>query len=75
MIYLTGGRKKLISKTLKEVEQWLEPYHFFRVHLSHLVNLQHIKEYVRADGGYLLVTDGHSLPVARNRKEDLMKLI
>ena len=75
MVYLTGGRKKLISKTLKDVEQWLEPYNFFRAHLSHLVNLNHIKEYVRADGGYLVVTEGHSLPVARNRKEDLMRLI
>lgn len=75
MVYLTGGRKKLISKTLKEVEQWLEPYKFYRVHISYLVNLKHIKEYIRADGGYLKVTEGHTLPVARNRKEELLKLL
>ena len=75
MVYLTGKRKKLISKTLKEVEEWMKPYNFFRAHLSYLVNLDHIKEYVRADGGYLIVSEGHSLPVARNRKDDLMKLI
>lgn len=75
MIYLSGGRKKLISKTLKEVEKWLRPHGFYRTHHSHLVNLQHIKEYVRADGGHLLLSSGQTLPVARNRKEELLKLL
>ncbi|MEL7123199.1 MAG: response regulator transcription factor, partial [Bacteroidota bacterium] len=35
MIYLTGGRKKLISRTLKDVEVWLQNLGFFRVHNSH----------------------------------------
>ncbi len=75
MIYLSNGRKKLLSKTLKEVEKWLMPYGFFRAHNSHLVNLRHIKEYIRADGGYLLLSNGESLPVARNRKDDLLRLL
>lgn len=75
MIYLAGGRKKLISKTLKEVEEWLAPFSFYRAHHSHLVNLHHIKEYVRADGGYLLLSNKMTLPVARNRKDDLLKMI
>ncbi len=75
MIYLTEGRKKLISRTLKDVEEWLSPYQFFRAHHSHLVNLHHIKEYVRADGGYLLLSNKMTLPVSRNRKDDLMKMI
>ncbi len=75
MIYLTGGRKKLISRTLKDVEEWLRTHGFYRAHHSHLVNLQHIKEYVRADGGYLLLSNGKTLPVARNRKDDLLKMI
>ena len=75
MIFLEGDRKKMISKTLKEVEQWLSAYGFFRAHHSHLVNLQHIKEYVRADGGYLLLSNNKEIPVSRNRKEDLLKMI
>ena len=75
MIYLTGNRKKLISKTLKDVEGMLESHGFFRAHNSHLVNLQHIKEYVRADGGYLMLSNGQTLPVARNRKEELLRKI
>ena len=75
MIYLTNKRKKLISRTLKDVEEWLSPHGFYRAHHSHLVNLQHIKEYVRADGGHLLLSNGQTLPVARNRKDDLLKKI
>ena len=75
MIYLTEKRKKLISRTLKDVEAWLSPYDFFRAHHSHLVNLKHIKEYVRAEGGYLLLSNGQTLPVSRNRKEELLKMI
>lgn len=74
-VFLIDGRKKLISKTLKEIESRLEPYRFFRSHHSHLVNLDHIREFVRADGGYLMLTNGQSLPVSRNRKDDLLKLI
>ncbi len=75
MVYLTGNRKKLISRTLKDVEEWLTPYPFFRAHNSHLVNLKHIREYIRADGGYLLLSNKMTLPVARNRKDELMKMI
>lgn len=75
MIYLEGGRKKLISRTLKDVETWLQDHGFYRVHNSHLVNLSHIKEYVRTEGGYLLLSDGRTLPVARNRKEKLLKML
>lgn len=75
MIYLEGGRKKLISRTLKDVEQWLQGHGFYRAHNSHLVNLSHIKEYVRTEGGYLLLSDGRTLPVARNRKEELLNLL
>jgi len=75
MIYLAGGRKKLISRTLKDVETWLQGFGFYRAHNSHLVNLSHIKEFIRSDGGYLLMSNSQQLPVARNRKDELLKLL
>ena len=74
MIYMIGDRKKLLSKTLKDVDQWISKHGFYRSHLSHLVNISHIKEYVRQDGGYLMMSNGMHAPVARNRKENLLKL-
>lgn len=69
--YLNGGRKLLVSQTLKEYVSLLEDAHFFRVHQSHLVNLHEIKKYSRRDGGYVVMTDGEQISVARNRKQEL----
>ncbi len=73
MVYI-GDRKKLISKTLKEFEELLVPHNFFRTHQSFLVNTEHIKEYARHEGGYLVMSNGKHVPVSRNRKESVLKL-
>ena len=69
--YLRDGRKLLVSQTLKEYVELLEDAHFFRVHQSHLINLQAVKQYSRRDGGYIVMTDKATVPVARSRKEAL----
>lgn len=73
MVFL-NGRKKLISKTLKEFEDLLVPHNFYRSHQSYLINIDHIKEYVRQDGGYIKMSNEMSVPVSRNKKEGLLKL-
>jgi two-component system LytT family response regulator len=74
-LFLTGGRKKLISKTLKEFEDVLLPHHFYRVHNSHLVNLDHVREYIKTDGGYLVMQNDMKVPVSKNRKDELLQLL
>ncbi|GJM36107.1 MAG: DNA-binding response regulator [Saprospiraceae bacterium] len=73
MVHLQEGRKKLISRTLKDFESLLNGFSFFRVHHSYLANLNHIHEFIRADGGYLIMTNGMKLPVARTRREELLR--
>jgi two-component system LytT family response regulator len=73
-ILLLKNRKKLIvSTTLKEIEEVLEDHSFVRVHRSNLVNLNEVERYVKGEGGYLIMSDGSSIDVSRNRKEQLMK--
>jgi hypothetical protein len=48
---------------------------FSVVHMSHLVNMNHIRQFVRADGGYLVMEDGATVSVARNRKEDFFGVV
>ena len=67
--YLTGGRKILVSKNLKEFQDLLSDRHFFRPHNSYLINLKYVKKYVRKEGGYILMQDGSEIPVSRNRKD------
>ena len=71
-----GDKSKLIiSKTLKEVEDLLQPYAFFRVHHSHLINLHLINRYVKAEGGYIEMSDGSQVPVSRQRKDAFMEML
>ena len=63
----------LVSRTLKEFEKLLDGMHFFRVHHSHLINLEHIKRYVKGEGGYVIMTDDSMVEVARSRKEAFLQ--
>ena len=74
-VYLSEGRKRVISKTLKEFEDMLIPFNFFRPHNSHLINLNFVKEFIRGDGGYLVMENKMKIPVSKTRKEELMQLL
>ena len=65
----------MLSKSLREFEDLLNNPGFFRSHNSYLVNLRHIKKIIRSDGGEIIMANGHSLPVARAKKNELMALI
>jgi len=72
--YIDNGVKLLVSKTLKDYSDLLEPAGFFRTHQSHLVNLDHILRYDKADGGHLVMADDSIVPVSSRRKDELFKL-
>lgn len=72
-IYLKNGEHILASKTLKEFDELLSEHNFLRVHQSHLINLNEIKTYVKADGGYLKMKDGASVSISRQRREMVME--
>jgi two-component system, LytTR family, response regulator len=63
----------LVSRNLREYEDMLTPHHFLRVHKSHLVNLQYVRKYLRGEGGQLIMEDGATVDVARNRKEEVLQ--
>ena len=67
-------RKVVITKSLREMEEVLQKYGFLRVHKSYLINLSHILEYVRHDGGYLKMDNGDKVAVSRRKKDQLMQL-
>lgn len=72
--FLKNKEKRVVSKTIKYFEELLSPYPFFRSHRSHLINLHHIKEYVRGDGGYIVMNDGSEVMLARRKKEEFLRL-
>ncbi|MBT8316646.1 MAG: response regulator transcription factor [Lutibacter sp.] len=72
-IFLKNEQQILVSKTLKEVEKKFQFSEFFRVHNSYLINLNHIKEYLKGLGGELIMTNGLTASISRNRKAELFK--
>lgn len=72
-LLLKGKQKISASRTLKDIEEMLEDHPFVRVHQSWLVNLDEIVKYVRGEGGYLVMSDGSTVDVARSRKDMLLK--
>jgi two-component system LytT family response regulator len=71
--HIRNHEKVVVSKTLKEYEDILSEYKFFRAHQSHLINLSHIRRYEKADGGYLVMSDNSIVPVSFRKKDELMK--
>ncbi len=73
-LFFMNGEKILISRPLREYEDLLRGGHFFRIHNSFLVNLNGISKYVRGDGGYVVLQNGMTLNVARNRKDAFLQI-
>ena len=73
-IYLTNGRKIVLTKKLKEVNSILPNDTFFRVHNSYIVNIGKIKEYLKTDG-YVILDSKHKIPVSRQKKSDFLDLL
>lgn len=67
--YLTGNRKILVSKNLKEFQDLLSDRYFFRSHNSHLINLKFVHKFVRREGGFIEMQDGEQIPISRNKKD------
>lgn len=74
-IYLSNGIKHVASKVLKKFEELLSINKFLRVHSGHLINKDFINKYVSEDGGYVVMTDGAQVPVARRRKHEFLAQI
>lgn len=74
-VFLKEGKPILVTRLLKDFEDMLLPYRFFRIHNSHLINLNYIQKYVRGEGGQVIMQNGDAIDVARRKKEEFLKLI
>ena len=72
-IFLKDKQKITVAKTLKEFEELLTEYNFFRVHNSDLVNMAYIKSYNKGKGGSVIMMDNTEIEVSTRRKDDFLK--
>jgi two-component system LytT family response regulator len=71
--FLKDSPNLVVAKTLKEYEDMLGEFNFFRVHNSHLVNMAYIKSYNKGKGGYVTMIDNSVIEVSTRRKEEFLK--
>lgn len=75
-VFLKDGSKLLISKKLKDFENILSTNKdFFRTHRSYIINTACIKQYIKSDGGSIVLQNNISIPVARERKDEFQTFI
>jgi two-component system LytT family response regulator len=71
-LIISGRKPMLVSKALGDVEELLPPELFQRIHHSSLVNVSYISQFLRTDGGYVVLSSGEKLSVSKAKKETLM---
>jgi two-component system, LytTR family, response regulator len=69
IFHLDGKRTVTVSKSPIEYDNLLQKTQFFRIHKSFLLNLHHIKEYQRGEGGLVIMTDNAEIEVSCRKKE------
>ena len=74
-VHTIDGGVLLISKPLKAIESLLPANLFYRIHKSHLVNLNYIRSYSRAEGFHIVLEDGTKLDVATRRNDDFIRAL
>lgn len=72
--YLTEKRKIVVSGSLRDYEDILAEQGFYRLHKSHIVNLNFVESFEKSDGGTVLLSNGSHVPVALRKKNQLIEL-
>lgn len=71
--YIAGRDRILISKNLGEYEDLLCDQDFFRVHKSHIINMNQIQKVLKADGGTVVMSDNSHVPISKVKKNEFLK--
>lgn len=69
IIHLRNQKPLIVSRPLIEYEKLLEGTLFLRVHKTYLINLQHVAEYHRGEGGVVIMSNGTEVEISRRKKE------
>jgi two-component system LytT family response regulator len=65
----SGNQILCTAKSMHEYEELLADAGFVRIHKSYLVNLRHVKEYVRGEGGSVILSNSKEVEVSRRKKD------
>lgn len=70
--HFKNGDSLVSSKGIGYYEEEFEDEPFLRVHQSYIVNLNQVRKYIRADNGYIILSNNKAIRVSKSRKEELL---
>jgi two-component system LytT family response regulator len=71
-VWFTNGKMELITRLIKDVEELLSGFDFFRVHKSHLINIEHVKAHLKSEDN-ITMADDSVIPLSRNMKAGFLQ--
>lgn len=75
-VYLNSGKKEIICKPLKHFVTQLENHNgFYKPHRSFLVNISRVKEFIKRDGGYLIMENNYKISISRDKKRQFFDIV
>lgn len=70
-IHLSGNRKIIASKTLKNIEDLIHSSQFLRVHNSHIINKHYIAKVVKSKYGSVIMINGFDIPISASKRKEV----
>jgi two-component system LytT family response regulator len=70
---LIGGKKLMVSASMKHYEDLLPANDFIRIHHHHLININHVVRFLKVDGGYAIMSDNSQLEISRRKKDAFLE--
>jgi two-component system, LytTR family, response regulator len=75
IFHLQDKKQITASRSLLDYEKVLISTWFFRVHKTYLINLHHVTEYHRGEGGIVLMSNGMEVDVSRRKKDEFLSRV
>ncbi len=74
-VQMSNGEKHFVSKSMSNFEDVLQDNPlFFRAHKSHLINMKYISQYIRGEGGEIIMQDKTNIILSRSKKQEFLNL-
>ena len=70
--FMESGKRITSTKNLGFYEEELKEEPFLRIHQTFMVNINRVKQYLKADNGYVIMTTGKAIRVSRSKKDELL---
>lgn len=71
-LHIKNKKKQLVAKPLKEFEDVLPNNIFFRAHRSYIINIQQVEEWIKKDGGHIVMSNNMHIPISKDRRDDFL---